>query len=271
MRSLLFLFVLMAVAYLVGGRWFEVDEVRIVKVQGELAPPEAAQVRRRVGQVLDGRMLTVDVSELREQLLELSWPREVSVRKIWPDTLLVRVARDTVVAGWGEDRYVTPAGEIVDTPNVPPNLPVFDCMVSSPREALAVYDRLRGLAAAAGIEIAGLSENEIGEWRVEISPPWGWSAGALASTVHHGATQLGIDTEGAWPESDEGPVLVLGADELDGRMERFLTAWMRYLRERGENIDTIDLRYGRGMAVRWREPVTQHAEAGGTLGAVGAT
>ena len=271
MRSFLLLLVLMALAYLIGDNWFVVDEVRVVKVQGELAPSEAAQVRRRIGQVLDGRLLTVDVSELREQILALSWPDQVSVRKMWPDTLQVRVARRIVVARWGEERYLTAAGEVVHTPNVPANLPVLQCALSHPRDALAVYGRLRGLATAADIEIVGLFENEIGEWRIEISPPRGWSGSALAGTVHNGAAESGSATGGAWPTAGERSILVLGADELEARMERFLIAWMRYLRKRGGDIDTIDLRYGRGLAVRWREPVAQTAETGGAAGAMGAT
>ncbi len=271
MRSLLLLFVLTAAAYLVGDRWFAVDEVRTVKVRGELAPPEAAQIRRRVGQMLDGRLLTVDVSELREQLLALSWPQAVSVRKIWPDTLLVRVARRTVVARWGEAGYLTPVGEIIDTPNVPANLPVLDCSLSGPREALAMYARLGELAASAGLQVAHLFENEIGEWRVRVAPPRPWSAGAPTTVVHQDATRTAIEAAAVWPEAQGGPTLVLGADDLEGRMARFLIAWMRYLGGRREQIDTIDLRYGRGLAVRWRTAVSQHAGAGTGSETVGAT
>ncbi len=257
MRSCLAFVVLAALAYVGFASWFAVDEVRLVRVEGELAPPEAAQVRRRVGQVLDGRLLTVDVSELRERIMTLSWPDDVSVRKLWPDTLLVRVTRRTLVARWGDDGYLTPSGELVRTPSGPPGVPVFDCAVSGPARALAVYRRLRGLAAETELRVARLSENEIGEWKIQLVNPRGWSSDVLDGSVP--ATRA---TSGSVSSAVAGgPTLMLGAQDLDQRMGRFLVAWSRFLGGLGADIDMIDLRYDYGMAVRWRASIAHHAGA----------
>ena len=238
--------------------WFALDrQVRIVKVEGQLAESEAAEIRRRIREVLDGGLLTLDVARLRERVMELSWPDEVSVRKVWPDTIVVRVARRTVVAGWAGAGYLTPGGEIVSTPNGPLDVPLFDCALSSPREAMEVYRYLQGMAADAGLVIERVSENEIGEWQLAFAAP---EARPVAQEEAPGA-ERGVG----------GPTVMLGADSLRERMQRFLVAWTRLLAGRAGAVDYVDLRYGSGIAVRWREPETQHAEALAKAGATETT
>ncbi len=238
--------------------WLAVDrQVRVVKVEGQLAESEATEIRRRIGQALDGRLLTMDVARLRERVMELSWPGEVSVRKVWPDTIVVRVARRTVVARWADAGYITPAGEIVSTPNGPVDVPAFDCAISSPKQAMEVYRYLQGMAADAGLVIGRVTENGIGEWQLALVRR-AVLPGRMARTA-------GTDAGAA------GPTVMLGADSLGERMRRFLTAWSRFLMERADTVDYVDLRYGSGIAVRWREPEAQHAEAPGTAAATETT
>ena len=228
--------------------WLAVDrQVRVVKVEGQLAESEAAEIRRRIGQVLEGRLLTMDVSQLRERVMELSWPDKVSVRKVWPDTLVVRVATRTFVARWADVGYLTPGGEIVRSPIGPPDVPVFDCALSGPGEAMEVYRYLQGMAADARLVIERVRENEIGEWQLGFAEP--------GTRTAAGAAEAG----GALPAGG-GPTVMLGADSLRERMQRFVSVWSRFLVERGAAVDYVDMRYGSGIAVRWREPEPQHAE-----------
>ena len=87
-------------------------------------------------------------------------------------------------------------------------------------------------------------------------------------------TATGAEATGALPGAG-GPTVMLGADSLRERMQRFLVAWSRFLGDRAAAVDYVDLRYGSGMAVRWREPRMQHedadAAASATAGATGTT
>ena len=253
--------------------WLAVDrQVRVVKVEGQLAQAEAEEIRRRIGQVLEGRLLTMDVAKLRERVLELSWPGEVTVRKVWPDTIVVRVSRRTVVARWADAGYLTPAGEVVSTPYGPSDVPAFDCALSEPREAMVIYGYLQGMAADAGLVIQQISENEIGEWQFAFSQP---VAGRPAGSMHDsGGTPFAPDPGATDALAGAGarPNVMLGADRLRERMQRFLVAWTRLLRDRAAEVDYVDLRYGNGFAVRWREGgAAQHAGSAESTGASGTT
>ena len=274
-------FAVLALAVLVSAGacgWLALDrQVRVVKVEGQLAESEAAQIRRRIGQVLEGRLLTMDVAQLRERVLELSWPGEVTVRKVWPDTIVVRVARRTVVARWADAGYLTPAGEVVSTPYGPTDVPEFDCALSAPREAMEIYRYLQGMAAHAGLLIEKMSENEIGEWQFAVSQPSAVRPAGLAYRAPDSSLPApGTNEQVALPADHIRLVVMLGADSLRERMQRFLVAWSRLLEQRAASVDYVDLRYGNGIAVRWRagdagHSDTQHARAMETTGATGTT
>lgn len=253
--------------------WLALDrQIRVVKVEGQLAEAEAAQIRRSIGQVLEGRLLTMDVAKLRERVLALSWPGDVTVRKAWPDTIVVRVARRTVVARWADVGYLTPGGEIVSTPYAPTDVPEFDCVLSAPREAMEIYRYLQGMAAPAGLVIEQVSENEIGEWQLALSQATiGRAAGSMYAAPAGTQAASGADATPALPDADARLTVMLGADSLRERMRRFLVAWSRLLGQRAAAVDYVDLRYGNGIAVRWRESDTQHAGAMETVAAKGTT
>ena len=248
--------------------WLAVDrQVRVVKVEGQLSEAEAAQIRRRIGQVLQRRLLTMDVARLRERVLELSWPGAVSVRKVWPDTIVVRVARRSVVARWADAGYLTPAGEILNTPNGPLDLPVFDCALSSPRQAMELYRYLQGMARDAGLVIDQVVENELGEWRLAVSAP----ATTPAETQNAPGAGKGAGDIASWASDPGSLTVMLGADRLRERMQRFLVACSRLLGSRAGAVEYVDLRYQNGIAVRWREGGVRHAGAMTTLEAEGTT
>ena len=208
------------VALLAAALWgyFLLDKpVRVVEVLGELAPEEAQQVRRRIAESAPMRLLSTDLDVLRERVLALSWPRRVSLRRIWPDKLSVFIERETVVVRWGDDAYLSDTGTVVHSPDKPGAVPHLHCALASPKEALATYRHLQGIASQEGLTITALEENALGDWRLTFA---------------------------------NGAQAVLGAARLHDRMHRALKVH-RHLAERGRaRVVYLDLRYPNGAAVR---------------------
>lgn len=222
--------------------------LRVVDVLGELAPGEVKEVRARISEHMPARLLSVDLDELRQGILALSWPREVSVRRVWPDRISVRIEREATVAQWGEEGYLSSTGEVVNTPDATAAVPYLDCAVSGPDEALGVLRYLQGIldakelrrdappgfleaghspgpslappAADDRLLIASLTENALGEWRVELA---------------------------------NGVQAMLGAEELHDRMHRFLLLYRHLLRSSEQPLLYLDMRYANGAAVRWAD------------------
>ena len=87
-------------------------EVSDVRVEGQLSVAEGNQVRHAVADELakPGLRTPTDVAAA---VKALGWIREVRVRRHWPDALHVAVARETLAARWGEDAWLTTAGNVV--------------------------------------------------------------------------------------------------------------------------------------------------------------
>lgn len=214
---------LAGMAAVTAGIYLALDRpVRSVEVVGALLPAEAADVERRLTEFKPSRLLSTDLRALRNHLLELPWPRSVQIRRLWPDTIEIRITRNFLVAKWGALGHLTATGELVRGLEREPEVPVFDCAVASPREALETYRHLQDIASEDGLEIRALAQNAFGEWQLTLS---------------------------------NGVRAHLGADLLRSRVQRFLRLHRHLAEVNPKAVRYFDLRYTHGAAVRFEEPV----------------
>jgi cell division protein FtsQ len=189
-----------------------------VTVLGDLDSAERQQVEETLRRNLRGGLLGADLALISNALNNLSWPRRVSVRRVWPDGLVLSLEKALVVAGWGDD-YLTIDGDVVQLAGQHEELVNFDCQHTSPIAALELYQRLQRDVSAADLKIAQLKENDLGEWTLTFSND--------------------ID-------------LNIGASELDERVQRFTTVYLSELSDQVAEVAMVDARYANGVAVSWR-------------------
>lgn len=190
-----------------------------IEVSGELDRAERVQVETAIISALDGGLLSVDLQAIADELKALSWPRRVSVRRVWPDALKIDLARALVVAGWGDD-YLTIDGQVVQLAAQQHELVRFDCELTAPKTALELYQRLQREVADAGLQIHRLQENALGEWTLTFA---------------------------------NGIVLNIGSSELGDRVGRFVLIYQKELHTQVNQLAAVDARYANGIAVRWRQ------------------
>ena len=198
--------------------WIRLDvPIERVRVDGQLAEAERAQVRAAVDGNLSGGMLGADLDGLKAAIEALSWPRFVTVRRVWPSGLQISVEKAMVVARWNH-AYLTADGRVVEMPSDLEGLPVLNCATSEPKAALETYLRLNIIAADAGLALAALEENELGEWMLKFP---------------------------------DGVTLMLGSERLSERFERFVIVYRQALQARFDQVARVDARYASGLAVSW--------------------
>ena len=86
--------------------------VKVVRVEAELNAVEQEQVRGAIDGLVGQGMLTLDLDEVVATMRQLAWPRLVTVRRDWPDELIVRLVKETFMARRGESGALNSAGEV---------------------------------------------------------------------------------------------------------------------------------------------------------------
>ena len=196
--------------------------VASVSVEGSFQRVSPVDVERVVkGEVYGAGLLSVDLAAVRRAIHTLPWVDAVSVQRAWPRALNVLVIEQTAAARWGEQGLINARGELFagDSRHIPPEL----AQLSGPADQEPVVAQ-RYLAAAGRLTQAGLR-----------------------------MTALRLDARGAWEfDLANGVTVRLGRRQVDERFEKFMSAALKLVTERGEEISYVDMRYTNGFAIGWR-------------------
>lgn len=214
---------LAVIACLAAGTIWAFDQpIETVAVEGRFQRVAPVDVERAVRACLHGAgLLSVDLTRVRRAIHTLPWVDAVSVQRSWPRGLTVRVVEQTAAARWGEGGLINIRGELFgsDERHVPAEL----AQLSGPEGKEATVAQ-RYLAAAGRLMQAGLR-----------------------------LTAMRLDARGAWEfDLADGLTVRLGRREVDERFERFMSAALKLVTQRGQEIAYVDMRYTNGFAIGWR-------------------
>ena len=195
---------------------------RWVDASGPFECVSAEQIRAAVAPEAARGFFFVDLAAVRASALSLPWVAEAEVRKIWPDTLEVRVRERRVLGRQGADRLVDVSGNVFNARGVGETrgLPLLDAPIEQMPQ-LAEYYRL----ASSDVERIGR----------QIT---------VARLSARGALELQLD---------DGLRVHLGSLDQDARWKRFINSLPRLAALDPRPIAQIDLRYTHGYAVRYAD------------------
>ncbi len=194
--------------------------VKVVRVEAELSVDEREQVRGAIDSLVGQGMLTLDLDDVVGTMRQLAWPRLVTVRREWPDGLVVRLVKETFVARWGESGALNSAGEVFSGVELDVDFPMLRAGQGDGPRAMQTFQLLHGVLGSSGTGIAILEQTPSGEWQVEL---------------------------------DDGFRVALGREDLAPRLNRFLAVHRHVLTGRAAEVEWVDARYMNGVAVRWRD------------------
>lgn len=188
----------------------------------------AAQIEQVARTMISGSFLTVNLSAAQRSFEQLPWVRRASLRRQWPDSLVLSLEGQHPVAQWsaqdGEARLVNDFGEVF--------------VAAVPKEiALPVFSGPEGSAAQ--------MLRRYGEFSTRLA------------TVQRKLVALRLSPREAWQlKLDDGVVLELGRDQpktpLFERLTRF-TAHYAFVKDRLHALSVVDMRYPNGFALKARK------------------
>jgi len=210
-----------AVTLAAGAWWWQTQQwpIEVVRIDGELIRTDRARLKAVVGRHTDAGWASVDLTALQRDVEALPWVAQASLRRVWPDTLTVKVAERHAVAVWNGDALIGADGVIFRPQRVPGDGLVR--LRGPAGQGKAMLERLRRFEtqlAPLGLGIAALDQDARRAWRVTL---------------------------------DNDVVLRLGRAHINARLARLQAVWPAVLAGKAGRIEAVDLRYTNGFAVAW--------------------
>ena len=217
-------FILLLILLGAGGRalWLWLDRpIERVSIRGEWDYVNADYLRTQLSPLVkNASWLSIDLGELREDVLDIGWLYEARISREWPNALVFELVEQAPVARWN-DTY------LLNDEAVP--------FAFSPMEA---PDGLPDLAGPEGssVEVLGYYQQLLPEF----------------ATLELSLRQLRLEPRGAWRlQFNDDMWVMLGRRQQDIRVARLMSSWTRGLYRYKGDIRYIDLRYPNGVAVSW--------------------
>lgn len=228
LRYVTFLTLLFACAFLLTARLvylFLADAQRFpittVKITASFQHITRKQLEEVLTNYLNSSFFSLPVRRLHADLVSLDWAEQVNIERIWPDTLKITLVEKAPIASWN-DALVTAEGQLfsIGQEQAETNLPQLLGPANQQADVLQIYQKLSKLLATYGLHAASLQLRNNQAWELSLT---------------------------------NGIQLHLGKRDLEKRVERFCKAYLAVFADKSEQLSSVDLRYARGMAVRWKQ------------------
>jgi len=222
-KSLLPIIVLL----LVIGSWFKLRDpqsfpITTVRIEGNLQHVDRDALRQVTEPYVNSGFFSVDVTRLKQQLLDIPWIVRVSITRLWPQTLVVNVIEQQPVARWNQDQLINAQGQLFSpqSQSFPEGIPQLQGPPGLQDMVLQIYGQMSDILHHLGLQISSLQLTERRAWRLRL---------------------------------DNGMELFLGRVNAFERLQRFVSVYNQVFGSRGTDVASVDLRYTNGMAVRWKQ------------------
>ncbi len=193
--------------------------VRVVQMENTLQRVDENRVRAVLAAHLDAGYFGIDVQAIKTQLEADPWIEQATITRVWPDTLSVHISEEVAIARWREASLLNQYGESFEPDTLEHDLalPLLNGPSGTERRVMEQYQVFSQMLFDTGLRIRELSFNERGSWNL-----------VLNNDVR----------------------MTLGSNNVLERMQRFVTLYERYLFNDFSLIETVDLRYNHGIAIR---------------------
>jgi cell division protein FtsQ len=192
--------------------------IRTVKVDGKLNYLQREQLQALIEPHLIHSFFMVDVKSIQEALSQEAWMAYSSVRRVWPDTVMVQVEEHEPLAYWGDDGLISQKMVFFKPAELPTlDLPRLNGPNDQQTAVLGMFNTLNRMLQDKQLHIVALKLNARRAWQAELS---------------------------------NDMQLQLGSINVVERFERFLDSYPFPLSENSNKVNYVDLRYTNGFVIK---------------------
>jgi cell division protein FtsQ len=209
-----------------------VFSLKAIYIDNELVHNNAVTLRANVAPKLAGNFFSVDLARTRAAFESIPWVRYAVVRREFPDRLRVQVQEHQAVAFWGDEadtRLINIEGEVFEVNQgdvEADDLPLLNGPQGQAARVLQGYRLVTPLVEKLDTSVSLLELTGRGSWRARL---------------------------------ESGAVIEMGQGEpadIQARMQRFVATVSQTSSKFGRDLESADLRYENGYALKLRGVTT---------------
>ena len=235
--SLTFLYLFfLCYSWVISHEHFRLKNVVIEVVNNDNPNIDKQEIQQAIKSTLNGTTLSTDLKKMVELILDNPWIEQVVIRRVWPNTIVLRVQERRLIALWNSKFLISEFGEVT-------NIPVSD------------YKKVEKKSGCYLMRIEGPKDflSKI-VTRAE-------KTNNLLANINKKLSHLILTEQFSWEaKTTGGMTLRFGGEDLQGpmfyRLENFTKSYSSLankLAEKGirsPEIHYVDLRYAKGFAIK---------------------
>lgn len=190
-----------------------------VRIENQWQQLREEEVKSILAPFIGTGFFNFDVGGAQQQLLNHPWIAEVSVQRLWPDSVSLDITEEVAIARWGELEFLNQYGEIfspLGSKNLT-NLPIITGPDDSQFAVMEAYQEMNQILFPSGLRLNGLTLSPRGSWNLQLN---------------------------------EHMHVAVGRGEVSEKLIRFAKFFENQPVQQSDQFRYIDLRYGNGIAIR---------------------
>lgn len=194
--------------------------IRQVSVATELEHVNRDRVREVCSRYVGGGFFSADLKGLEQDLGTIPWIRSASVRRSWPNRIVISIEEQVPRFRWGEKGLLNKYAEPFEVGNAEmfSNLPQLHGNEGREMRLAKIYLHYSKAFREAGLVIEKLHEDERLNMQLQLK---------------------------------NGMEIAIGSENVSQKLDQFLRSYELFSPTQQARILAVDLRHGNGMAIRW--------------------
>jgi cell division protein FtsQ len=198
--------------------------IRYVRIEGNFQFLDKSSLKQQLLPLVKTGLFAANINEIQKTAKKMEWIDDAKVKRVWPDTLDIKLSEQQPVAKWGKDGVLNNRGELFKPANVEAltNLPQ---LIGPPGLEKRLFNIMQGLQLALldrSLDLREFIVNNRRSWKLLLA---------------------------------NGMELQLGRVDPLQKFQRLMKSLpiLASSQQNGlETISKIDLRYPNGFAVTWK-------------------
>lgn len=201
-----------------GADWLPIKHVRI---EGAFQHISKEKMKVLLKNQVNHGLYNADIQQIHQSVYALPWVESVGVKRVWPDTLDIKIIEQVPIVKWKHTGFLNSEGELFKPENRQGfgHLSVLFGPEESEKKLLATMRELNDILAKKDMKIDALIINERRAWSIKL-------------------------------ENDME--LILGKNGPREKLKRFLKTQHLIGEQQMAQVAIVDLRYPNGYSLAWK-------------------